>query len=209
MKELCCWGCGQEAVLPKTKWGKGPRCSEKPYSCPGYKKKISHIPWNKGLKGDPRQARPDQIGRLFGLALTGHTEESKKKISKSMLGNKNAQHRGDRQSFYNSIRMDSTWEVGVAIYLDENLFYWVYNERGFELSDGRFYYPDFFIYDKEHNFLKLIEVKGYFREENKLKFAQFQAEYPEIKVELWNKEVLFDLNIINKSGYVKNKGECP
>ena len=124
-----------------------------------------------------------------------HKIETKIKISNSMKGNTNGNHRGDRQSFYKGIRMDSTWEVKTAEYLDNNNIIWVYNQKGFILSDRRVYYPDFFIYEEE-NFTKLIEVKGYFRENNKLKFIQFKEEYPDIKIELWDKQVLKEKKII-------------
>ena len=43
-----------------------------------------------------------------------HSKGSKHKIAESMRGNYNAKHRGDRQSYYKGVRMDSSWEVGVA-----------------------------------------------------------------------------------------------
>ena len=111
------------------------------------------------------------------------------------MGNRNANHRGDRQSYYKDIRMDSSWEVKTAQYFDSNNVDWKYSERGFTLSDGRVYYPDFFIYE-DSQFVKLVEVKGYFREANKLKFDMFLREYPEIKTELWQKTELKERKII-------------
>lgn len=125
-----------------------------------------------------------------------HSEESKKKISKALKGNRNANHRGDRQSYYNGIRMDSSWEVLTAKYLDDNNYNWKYSESGFKLSDGRYYYPDFFVYDDFNNFIYLIEVKGYFREENKKKFEKFKLEYPDVTVKLWQKKELKELGIL-------------
>ncbi len=112
-----------------------------------------------------------------------------------MKGNRNANHRGDRQSYYKGIRMDSSWEVKVASYLDSKSITWVYNEKSFVLSDGRHYYPDFFVY-QDGEFEKLIEVKGYFREQNRLKFELFQKEYPYVIVELWDKSVMKSLKLI-------------
>lgn len=135
-------------------------------------------------------------GRSFGFGkYSTHTLESKKKISSGMMGNRNANHRGDRQSYYNGIRMDSSWECKTAEYFDSNGVDWKYSEKGYVLSDGRVYYPDFFIYENG-NLDKIVEVKGYFREENRLKFEQFLSEYPQLKVELWNKKVLSELGII-------------
>ncbi len=125
-----------------------------------------------------------------------HNEESKKKISKSMMGNRNANHRGDRQSFYNDIRMDSSWEVKVAKYLDENNYNWEYATNRYLLSTGQYIHPDFFIINDKKEVIKVIEVKGYFREKNKFKFELFLNEYPELIVELWNKQILKEKKII-------------
>lgn len=54
---------------------------------------------------------------------------------------------------------------------------------GYKLKDGRVYYPDFFIYIKD-KLIKIIEVKGYFRESNKQKFQTFLLQYPKLHVEL-------------------------
>lgn len=200
-----CKYCQAEAKYPpKTKWG-GWCCMPRFYDCPAYRAKLKtqnpwnkgktrvQVAWNKGLKNDPR---------LTGKAKTVEGEESRKrKISDSMKGNRNANHRGDRQSFYKNIRMDSRWEVGTAMFLDDNKIEWKYGERGFKLSDGRYYYPDFFIYEKD-KFIKLIEVKGYFREANKRKFEMFKIEYPNVQIELWQRQELFKRNIINSEGYL-------
>jgi hypothetical protein len=183
---LCSYGCGNEAYF-YSKWNKTYRCTIWPSSCPAVRKKTSHPSWCKGLTG----------------TFTGktHTQETKDSISSSMKGNRNANHRGDRQSFYKNIRMDSKWEVGTAKYLDSISVDWKYNEHGYKLSDGRYYYPDFFIY--ENNLLvKIIEVKGYFRENNRQKFDMFLTEYPTVPIELWQRNKLTDLKIINASGYL-------
>lgn len=178
-----CKFCNKECSTEKSVIGHECRCKENPDKIPQWNagKVGSQIAWNKGLPG------------LFS-GLT-HSAESKKKISRSMNGNQNANHRGDRQSYYNDIRMDSSWEVKTARYFDENRIEWKYNERGFTLSDGRVYYPDFFIYENLQ-FIKLIEVKGYFREANRLKFEMFLREYPLVKTELWQKQELKDRKII-------------
>ena len=154
--------------------------------------KTDIIPWNKG-KTDMQIAWNKGLPGTF-LGKT-HSLESKAKIAKAMNGNTNGNHRGDRQSYYNSIRMDSSWEVKTAQYFDNNKIEWKYNEKGYTLSNGKVYYPDFFIYENS-NFIKLIEVKGYFRETNKLKFEMFLQEYPEVKIELWQKQELKERKIL-------------
>lgn len=145
------------------------------------------------------KSNPDCIPGTF--CGKKHKPESIEKISNSMKGNKNADHRGDRQSYYREVRMDSRWEIGTARYLDNNGISWKYNEKGYRLSDGRYYYPDFFIYDNDI-LVKIIEVKGYFREDNRKKYNMFLVEYPDIEIELWERSKLYELHIIDKEGYI-------
>ena len=142
----CDYGCGQEGNY-LFKNGKS-CCSKVSNSCPkmrernGEKKigkpsgrlgKSGSIPWSKGLtkETDARLESKAVAIRLKykeGL-LIGHskgktlTPQHCAKISNSMMGNKNAHHRGDRQSYYRDIRMDSRWEVGTAKYLDLSLIH--------------------------------------------------------------------------------------
>ena len=141
---------------------------------------------------------------LFKGSFAGkkHSLEIKQKIKNSMLGNKNATHRVDRQNFYKGVRMDSKWEVATAKYFDSEGINWKYNEKGYCLSNGSYLYPDFFIYENGI-FTKLIEVKGLFRERNKQKFDLFKKEYPEINIELWHRRVLFEKGIIDVNGYAR------
>lgn len=111
-----------------------------------------------------------------------------------MRGNRNAKHRGT-QCQYNGLRMDSTWEMKVAAYLDQQGMEWRYEERAYELDEKRSYRPDFHIY-KDGEFVKLIEVKGYWRKENLAKFQEFQSKYPEVPVEVWDKKILKNLGLI-------------
>ena len=203
-----CKYCNQPALYPpKTKWG-GWCCSSRFYDCIGYRTKLKDTakPWNIGLTVDTdervKKLADKAKGKVGNWKGKIHSDYTKSLISSKMMGNRNANHRGDRQSYYNGIRMDSKWEVGAAKYFDSIGIDWKYNERGYELSDGRFYYPDFFIY--ENGFFKqLIEVKGYFRKENRKKFELFLLDYPEIPIELWQRDELFQKGIINKSGYTK------
>jgi hypothetical protein len=196
---ICKYCNGNAIYPPKTKWG-GWCCKDRFYDCPGYKKKLSEnsYSWNKGLTKETNEKLAELATKAKGIRVSGftqHTAETKKLISERMKGNRNANHRGDRQSYYKDIRMDSSWEVKTAKYFDEQSIEWKYSERGYKLSDGRYYYPDFFIYEN-NQFVKLIEVKGYFREANKLKFEMFLKEYPDVNIELWMKQQLKDRKII-------------
>ena len=125
------------------------------YSCLMNPNKVERISPFKGkthsdeskLKNKIATIRQHVVGRGASPPnWTGktHTEETKQKISTALKGNQNSQHRGDRQSYYNNIRMDSSWEVKTAKYFDDNKIQWKYNVKGYVLSDGRHYYPDFF-----------------------------------------------------------------
>ena len=127
-----------------------------------------------------------------GKCLDDNAEqERREKIAKAKMGNNFAKHRGDRQSFYNGIRMDSSWEVKVAEYLDANNISWTYGETVFPIDEKRSYRPDFKLSDGS-----FIEVKGFWRPENKQKFEEWKHLYPQIKLEIWDKEILKKLNII-------------
>lgn len=132
-----------------------------------------------------------------------HTKESKAKLSKKMIGNKNGKHQISKNNWYKNIKMDSTWEVATAMFLDESGVIWSYEQEFFKLSGNRSYRPDFFIYDIQGNFIKIIEVKGYWRKENKIKFEEFLKKYPSILVEVWDKKILTNLGLLNSNGYAK------
>ena len=65
-------------------------------------------------------------------------------------------------------------------------------EKVFTLSENKSYRPDFYLIDTD----SFIEVKGYWRKANKEKFQLFLSLYKDIKIEVWEKKVLKDLNLI-------------
>jgi uncharacterized C2H2 Zn-finger protein len=123
-----------------------------------------------------------------------HTKDAKKKISMSMVGNTNSPGRG-KISYHKGIKMKSSWESKTAEYFDVSGLTWKYEEQCYPLTDNTTYRPDFFIYDG-CNLVKIVEVKGYFRKENREKFELFKKMYPEIVIELWDKKVLKEKRII-------------
>jgi len=76
----------------------------------------------------------------------------------------------------------SSWEYAYAKWLDEKNIIWDVECRSYLLSDGRYYRPDFFVY--ENNSLKrIIEIKSKWSNgslERIDKFEQFKKEYSEI-----------------------------
>ena len=131
--------------------------------------------------------------KKFGSNWVGrsHSQDTKVKIAIKLRGNNNGKHRGDRQSYYKDIRMDSSWEVKVAAYLDQCGICWEYGKTVFPLDDKRSYRPDFILSDGS-----IIEVKGYWRTENKLKFEEWKLKYPNVKFEVWDKQKLLELKIL-------------
>ena len=185
-----CKYCDQVAIYPpKTKWG-GWCCSPRFYDCLVYKKnrKDNSTPWNKGKIG---VQTPWNKGLPGTFTNKKHSEETKLKIATAMQGNNNGKHRGDRQSYYNGIRMDSSWEVLVAQYLDSLKISWTYGNTVFKLSNTRSYRPDFILHDGT-----VIEVKGYWRKANLEKFQLWRQLYPNIYVEVWDKVKLKSLGIL-------------
>lgn len=139
------------------------------------------------------------IGKSTGIASSIEKEEERKrKISISMKGNKNgATSFRKRKIYYNNICFKSGWEILVAKYLDQNNIKWKYENITYSLNETKSYTPDFSIYENE-KLIKHIEVKGYWRKENKEKFEIFMNIFPNIIVEIWDKKVLLTNNIMTK-----------
>lgn len=158
-------------------------------------------PWNKGLTRatDARIASSAAKIRESKPTPPQMTAELREKISRSMRGNRNANHRG-KKVVYRSIKMDSTWEAGVAAYFDEIGSKWSYGEVCYPLDEKRSYRPDFLLDDG-----RIIEVKGYWRKENREKFDEWRRLYPTATVEVWDKGHLRALGVITTSGEVVSK----
>lgn len=208
---ICDYGCGNGSLFVLKNGKKC--CSENWNKCPEMKRKKSEslkkayetgakqiaktygmTPWNKGQTKETNDQVLQQSIKIKGRRLgsfVSHSEETKLRIASTMRGNNNAKHRGDRQSYYKDIRMDSSWEVKVATYLDENNIKWKYGETIFNIDEKRSYRPDF---ELENG--TFIEVKGYWRKENLAKFSDFQKAHPNVIVEIWDKTKLKELKLI-------------
>mgnify|MGYP000002528174 FL=1 len=95
-----------------------------------------------------------------------------------------------------TIKLKSNWEVKFAQYLDSNNINWEYEKQPFPITyeyEGKIkngtYIPDFFL-DNE-----VIEVKGYWHKDARVKFDTFKIQYPEIKIRLLEKKELRELGI--------------
>lgn len=126
--------------------------------------------WNKGLSPS------DETIVKISAALMGHPV-SAETIAKIM---KNS---GKRRFAYISgngiiIKMRSSWETKYAAFLDSLNIVWQYEPRGFLLSSGHRYFPDFYL--PEIN--EWHEVKGWMSPESICKISLFQKEYPNEKL---------------------------
>jgi hypothetical protein len=135
-------------------------------------------------------------GKSHGIGHTKEIEDArKKKISISMRGNGNGATTFRRQKIkYKEIIFKSKWEINTAKFFDLNGINWKYEDKVYNLSETTSYRPDFSIYENKI-FIKHIEIKGYWRKDNKEKFELFLRMYPNIKIEIWDKKVLLNKNI--------------
>jgi hypothetical protein len=89
----------------------------------------------------------------------------------------------------------SSWELATVKYLDKQGLAWNYEPKAFKFKLNELevtYTPDFYIEELGI----YIEVKGYWREDAKAKFAEFKLQYPEIEIEVWDKQVLKERGIL-------------
>lgn len=72
--------------------------------------------------------------------------------------------------------MRSSYEVGFAMWMNNNNLKWIYEPWSYVLSNKKRYVPDFFI----KNYEVLVEIKGIWEPGSYSKFKRFKEEYPEI-----------------------------
>jgi predicted nuclease of restriction endonuclease-like RecB superfamily len=85
----------------------------------------------------------------------------------------------------------SSYELAYAKYLDSKGIEWEY-EPVFTLSNGTNILPDFKLQDGS-----IVEIKGYFRPDAKVKWNMFCSEFKQIKKSLLTKDDLKRLSILD------------
>jgi hypothetical protein len=75
--------------------------------------------------------------------------------------------RGIQGYYFNSstnsyVWLRSSWEYIYAKFLNKISVNWKSEVSVYELSDGTYYRPDFFIYDSNWDLVQIVEIKGYF-----------------------------------------------
>lgn len=168
------------------------------------RKNIEYIPWNKGLTKDTdvRLQNTSELNKLNPVFKVGHahTEETKKMLSEKMYeryktGWNSTAGRCKKYDYISPtaglIKVDGTWELKTAIYLDSLGIVWSRNKKRFQYfnelkNKNSTYCPDFYLNDSD----TYIEVKGYKTELDNIKWKQF-----EYKLEIWDKKKLISLGI--------------
>ena len=137
-----------------------------------------------------------------------HTSET---IEKLKVFQKNNVRKGSDCNFYGKIYhgkgswyickdgakvwMRSSWEIKFAEYLDAGNIDWLYEPKTFPIVYGNkkgTYTPDFYkIYEDIY-----YEIKGWWRDDAKIKYEAFCQQYPNIQIILLQKSDLIGLKII-------------
>jgi len=135
-----------------------------------------------------------KVGRVKSGCARSLEEEEKRRTRISETMKKNPKAGGLRQGsgrgkkcWYESeiagrVFLDSTWELAYAKYLDANKIQWKRNWIKFPYQRNEkihYYIPDFYLINSK----EYIEVKGYEREEDKLKWEAFPYKLKVLKYE--------------------------
>jgi Phage endonuclease I len=146
--------------------------------------------WNKGLSQEdfPSLARPNQRGKKFGSALTGHTEETKRKISQKLSIN----NKGGRSKWYEVAgqKVQGTWERNVALKFEELGIKWKKLKTNRDVLEYimdnkvRCYTPDFYL--PAYNVY--LEVKGHWWGRDREKMDIVLKTHPDKNIVIVEKE---------------------
>lgn len=165
-----CELCGKEITSRKYK-----KCS----IC--YIEYMKKNPHNKGVKKSENWKNK--------ISLTMKQEGTMKGKKNPMFG-KITHGKG---AYYRSIWMRSSYEIAYAKWCDKNKIIWQYESKTFDLGEMT-YTPDFYLPE----FNLYIEIKGYWRDDAKIKFEEFKQKYCGIRIKIINKEELKENNILKE-----------
>jgi hypothetical protein len=135
------------------------------YKSPNAHAKKGSTNWAKGLTKDTDariKSRPELVGKRFASSLTGHTDETKKKLSevakKRKLGGYIQGSGRGKKGWYKGFFCDSSWELAYIIFcLEHNIDIKRNTEKRQYIWKGvvKNYIPDFIVEGV------LTEVKGF------------------------------------------------
>ncbi|KKL57267.1 hypothetical protein LCGC14_2237140, partial [marine sediment metagenome] len=145
--------------------------------------------------------------KKYGTEYYLKTEECRKKSKQTCLKKYGVDHpMKDKEIALKSVRAQNNsyilfnWKTGeetictasyekkVVEYLNKNKIEFEWQTQVFIMPNGKTYRPDLYLVIED----KWVEIKGYFREKNRVKWEWFSGKYP--NSELWDK------NILNKMG---------
>jgi len=129
------------------------------------------------------------------------SESWRKKISSTMLKNGTTKNKNNpmygkiahgKGARYKQAWMRSSWETAFAKYCIKNHIKYRYEPKSFEIvykykgikKEGT-YRPDFYLPETD----EYIEIKGYWRDDAKVKFNAFKRQYSKIKIKIVNKKL--------------------
>jgi hypothetical protein len=159
------------------------------------------VPWNKGLKNDPRCRHNEETRQKMSEFLKKKnpmfSAKTKKKLSDTI--NKKVKegtwHTSLAKSIhksYNGINLHGSWELEYAKFLDKNNIKWIRNKETFTYifeEKERKYTPDFYLLETD----EYVEIKGYKTKKDEAKWSQFP---PYRKLKILMKEELKLLGVI-------------
>ena len=179
-----CKQCGIEYEVQNKRKNKTKFCSKKCKS-----KNLYNRIKDKFISGSIKAC----TGRVAPNRGKSHTKEAVLKITSSSLSRCNSFCNVKYKNFVDKnkriIHLKSSYEIAfVEQFLDVNNLKWEYESQGFLLSSGKYYYPDFYVYDTD----KWYEIKGYIGHESVNKFKQFVVDYPNYNIEILTKNELQD-----------------
>ena len=97
----------------------------------------------------------------------------------------------NKNTYYKETRMKSSWGVEFAFLCDKNNIKWEYEPKTFDLGNTT-YTPDFYLPE----FNLYIEIKGFWRDDAKVKFEEFKQKYCGIRIKVIDKIELMKERII-------------
>lgn len=185
-KMICERSCNSCPAI-KQKNSKGVTQAHKDGKIPGWTDLVEqgkvNRGWSKGLTKDidPRVARPALVGKRFGASLNGHTEETKNLSSQIRIKHLESVPHIKWIQLSNGIKVQGNWELNVGERL-LSLGYLI--SRPFiKFDNHRRYTPDFCI-----GLNVYVEVKGWMKDSDILKYRKVLSEHPQIKIYLIRNE---------------------
>ena len=137
-------------------------------------RKPGSIPWNKGLRGDPRCARPELKG-ILPPAARGQRSDTKEKLSQIAkergLGGYNERSGRGHKGRYKGYWCDSSYELAWVIYNLDHGITFTRNTAKFQYQfDGKTcnWIPDFILEDGTY-----VEIKGFETDQSRAKIRDF------------------------------------